>query len=63
MKFLAPPLQRVHKLFLKFKTILKTRIVKTQCYYVNYVYKTSNYYKTKLEVFREDIPPAQFQCQ
>ena len=45
MKFLDPPL-RVNKLFLKFKTILKAKIVKTQCYYVNYVYKTSNYHKT-----------------
>ena len=33
MKFLDPPLQRVNKLFLKFKMILKAKIVKTQCYY------------------------------
>ena len=29
IKFLDPPLQRVNKLFLKFKTVLKAKIVKT----------------------------------
>ena len=44
MKFLDPPLQRVNELFIK---LLKAKIVKTQRYYV---YKTSNYHKTKLLV-------------
>ena len=41
-----PPLPRVNKLFLKFKTILKAKIVKTQCY----ILCTQNYHKTKLLV-------------
>ena len=35
MKFLDPPSQRVNTL-LTFKTILTAKIVKTQCYYLNY---------------------------
>ena len=30
--------------FLKFKTVLEAKVVKSQYYYVNYVYKTSNYH-------------------